>query len=108
GAELDTASDDAGNHVVSIAGLPDLRGRHVPVPGDPSLAGFGIVAALVVPGSDLVLEDVLINPTRAGLIDTLLEMGADIEVLEVHGAGGEEAADLRVRHSELAGVVVPP
>lgn len=108
GAEVESSFDGEGNHVVAVEGLPDLRGRHLPVPADPSLACFGLVAALIVPGSDLVLENVLINPTRAGLIDTLLEMGADIEVLDVRGAGGEEAAHLRVRHSELVGVAVPP
>lgn len=108
GAEVEISTDGAGNHVVEVGGLPDLWGRQLPIPGDPSLAGFGIIAALIVPGSELVIENILINPSRAGLIDTLLEMGADIEVLDVHGAGGEEAADLRVRHSGLTGVAVPP
>lgn len=108
GAQVRTATDSAGNHIVEIEGLPDLRGRAIAVPGDPSLAAFGMVAALIVPGSELVLENILINSSRAGLIDTLLEMGADIEVLDARSAAGEQVADLRVRHSELTGVSVPP
>ena len=108
GAQVGISTDAAGNHVIEVEGLPDLRGRAIPVPGDPSLAAFGMVAALIVPGSELVLENILINPARAGLIDTLLAMGADIEVLDARSAGGEQAADLRVRHSALAGVTVAP
>ena len=67
-----------------------------------------LVAALIVPGSDIVVENVLMNPTRTGLIATLLEMGGSIDCLNSRSAGGEDVADLRVRSSELRGVAVPP
>jgi 3-phosphoshikimate 1-carboxyvinyltransferase len=66
-----------------------------------------LVAALIVPGSDVTITNVLMNPTRTGLILTLQEMGADIQVLNPRLAGGEDVADLRVRSSELKGVEVP-
>ena len=78
------------------------------VPGDPSSAAFPLVAALITPGSDIVIENVLLNPTRTGLIETLLEMGASIEIADRRNEGGEEVGDLHVRHSELKGVTVPP
>src|SRR5690606_13620056 len=68
---------------------------------------FPLVAALIAPGSEIVIENVLLNPTRTGLIETLVEMGADIEVMNPRMAGGEEVADLRVRSSDLKGVEVP-
>ena len=77
------------------------------VPADPSSAAFPLVAALIVPGSDIVIEGVMMNPLRTGLITTLLEMGADIERLNERDEGGEEVADLRVRASRLKGVDVP-
>ncbi len=77
------------------------------MPGDPSSTAFPLVAALLVPGSDITILNVLMNPTRTGLILTLQEMGADIEVLNARLAGGEDVADLRVRYSELKGVTVP-
>jgi 3-phosphoshikimate 1-carboxyvinyltransferase len=77
------------------------------VPGDPSSAAFPIVAALITPGSDIVVENVMMNPLRTGLIVTLREMGAWIEATNLRRAGGEEVADLRVRHSALRGVDVP-
>ncbi len=78
------------------------------VPADPSSAAFPLVAALIVPGSEIVLDGVMLNPLRAGLLTTLREMGADIEVLERRNEGGEDVADLRVRASALKGVEVPP
>ena len=77
------------------------------VPADPSSAAFPTVAALIVPGSEVILTDVMTNPLRTGLITTLREMGADIEALELRGDGGEEMADFRVRASALRGVEVP-
>ena len=77
------------------------------MPGDPSSAGFPLVAALIVPGSDITIENVLMNPTRTGLLLTLQEMGAEIDILNPRNAGGEDVADLRVRSSELKGVTVP-
>jgi 3-phosphoshikimate 1-carboxyvinyltransferase len=80
----------------------------VRVPGDPSSAAFPIVAALLVPGSEIELDGVLLNPLRTGLIETLREMGASIETRNAREAGGEPVGDLRVRASRLTGVVVPP
>jgi 3-phosphoshikimate 1-carboxyvinyltransferase len=85
-----------------------LTPASVRVPGDPSSAAFPIVAALLVPGSQVELDGVLLNPLRAGLIETLREMGAEIETRNAREAGGEPVGDLRVRASRLTGVVVPP
>jgi 3-phosphoshikimate 1-carboxyvinyltransferase len=92
---------------IRIEGQGKLAGQTIVVPGDPSSAGFPLVAALIVPGSDVTIENVLMNPTRTGLLITLQEMGGNIEVLNPRNAGGEEVADLRVRGSELKGVTVP-
>ena len=78
------------------------------VPADPSSAAFPLVAALIVPGSEIMLEGVMTNPLRTGLLTTLREMGADIEELDARNEGGEDVADLRVRASALQGVEVPP
>jgi len=106
GATIATNTDDAGVTTISVTGLTPLRAHHLIVPGDPSSAAYPIVAALIVPGSDLLVENVLINPTRTGLIDTLLEMGGDIQFLNQHETGGEHIADLRVRSSRLKGISV--
>ena len=78
------------------------------MPGDPSSAAFLTAAALIVPESEVVIEGVLINETRTGFYLTLGEMGADIAFLNRREAGGEPIADIRVRHSKLKGVRVPP
>ncbi|MBF0189552.1 MAG: 3-phosphoshikimate 1-carboxyvinyltransferase [Magnetococcales bacterium] len=93
---------------VAVQGRPRLRGLELTVPGDISSAAFPMVAALLVPGSEVTLTGVGINPTRTGLLDLLLEMGADITLLNARAAGGEPVADLRVRHSRLTGIEVPP
>lgn len=108
GASLEVETDVAGVRHIRIEGEGKLVGQTIAVPGDPSSAAFPLVAALIVPGSDIVIENVLLNPTRTGLIDTLIEMGGNIELLNRRGAGGEDVADLRVRHSHLKGVAVPP
>ncbi len=108
GAELDVETDAQGVRYIRLVGEGKLTGRTIAVPGDPSSAAFPLVAALIVPGSDITIENVLMNPTRTGLIDTLLEMGASIELMNRRDAGGEDVADLRVRYSELKGVTVPP
>ncbi|MDE3174537.1 MAG: 3-phosphoshikimate 1-carboxyvinyltransferase, partial [Pseudomonadota bacterium] len=92
---------------VDLVGQPTLRPAPVHVPADPSSAAFPIVAALIVPGSDIVVEGVMTNPLRSGLLTTLLEMGARIERLDERDEGGERVADLRVRASDLVGVDVP-
>lgn len=107
GAELDVETDAAGVRTIRIRGQGQLRGQTILVPGDPSSAAFPLVAALIVPGSDVTIENVLMNPTRTGLILTLQEMGASIEVINRRSAGGEDVADLRVRSSDLKGVSVP-
>ena len=106
GAAIEVNHDEAGGATITIKGLTELRPRHLVVPGDPSSAAYPVVAALIVPGSDLLIENVLINPTRTGLIDTLLEMGGDIQFLNQHEAGGGHVADLRVRSSRLKGIKV--
>ncbi|MDR3462226.1 MAG: 3-phosphoshikimate 1-carboxyvinyltransferase [Beijerinckiaceae bacterium] len=97
---------DAGRKI-SLEGRPELHPAHVVVPADPSSAAFAIVAALIVPGSEVVVEGVMMNPLRIGLITTLLEMGASIEILDRRIEGGEDVADLRVTASALRGVDVP-
>lgn len=107
GASLSVETDRDGVRTIRLEGRGKLTGQVIDVPGDPSSTAFPLVAALLVPGSDVTILNVLMNPTRTGLILTLQEMGADIEVLNARYAGGEDVADLRVRHSELRGVDVP-
>lgn len=107
GANLTVETDPAGVRTIRLEGRGELKGQVIDVPGDPSSTAFPLVAALLVPGSDVTILNVLMNPTRTGLILTLQEMGARIEVLNARQAGGEDVADLRVRHSELKGVTVP-
>jgi 3-phosphoshikimate 1-carboxyvinyltransferase len=97
---------DHGRKIV-LDGQPELEAAPVIVPADPSSAAFPLIAALIVPGSDIILEGVMLNPLRTGLYKTLKEMGASIEALEQRNEGGEEVADLRVRASTLKGVDVP-
>jgi 3-phosphoshikimate 1-carboxyvinyltransferase len=107
GADLSVETDGDGVRTIRLEGRGKLVGQVIDVPGDPSSTAFPLVAALLVPGSDITILNVLMNPTRTGLILTLQEMGADIEVLNARNAGGEDVADLRVRHSDLKGVDVP-
>ncbi len=107
GARLDIG-EDQGERTISIHGEADLIPCDVVVPGDPSSAAFFIVAALIVPGSDLFVENVGLNPTRAGIIAVLRDMGGSIEELNRREVGGEPVADLRVRYSVLSGVDVEP
>jgi 3-phosphoshikimate 1-carboxyvinyltransferase len=106
GADVRVADEDTGRWI-RLQGQPELVPAPVMVPADPSSAAFPMVAALIVPGSELVLTEVMTNPLRTGLMLTLREMGADIEVLERRDDRGEEMADLRVRASALRGVEVP-
>ncbi len=107
GADVETSEEADGARAVSVMGQPELTGRTVPVPADISAAAFPIVAALIVPGSEITLSGVGVNPTRTGLIDTLVEMGARIEIENRREAAGEPVADLHVRTSALTGVEVP-
>ena len=106
GAEVTCVADGETTRI-TVKGQPELVGRDVTVPADPSSAAFLIAAALIVPGSDVTIEGVLINPTRTGLYTTLKEMGADITFLDEREEGGEPVADIRARHSSLTGVDVP-
>ncbi len=107
GAAVQVEPFGADGRRVVLEGRPRLRPARVVVPADPSSAAFPIVAALIAPGSDIVVEGVMTNPLRSGLLTTLLEMGARIEVLDERNEGGETVADLRVRASDLKGVDVP-
>lgn len=104
--EVDGA--DGKERVIRIHGEAELTGQDIEVPGDPSSAAFFIVAALIVPGSDLTIENVGLNPTRAGIVTVLRAMGGNIEELNPREVGGEPVADLRVRHSALTGIKVDP
>ncbi len=108
GAAIEIEAGTDGARVIRIEGRADLKPQKISVPGDPSSAAFPIVAALIVDGSDVTVANVLMNPTRFGLIETLLEMGADIAIENRRNVGGEEVGDIRVRASRLKGVTVPP
>jgi 3-phosphoshikimate 1-carboxyvinyltransferase len=108
GANLEVETTQEGVRHIRIEGQGKLTGQTIDVPGDPSSTAFPLVAAIIVPGSDVTITNVLMNPTRTGLILTLQEMGANIEINNARLAGGEDVADLRVRSSELKGVSVPP
>jgi 3-phosphoshikimate 1-carboxyvinyltransferase len=107
GAEVTIESDGAEGRKITLKGEPELAPAAVVVPADPSSAAFPMAAALLVPGSELILGDVMTNPLRTGLMTTLKEMGADIETLAVRDDAGEPMADFRVRASALRGVEVP-
>jgi len=110
GAQV-SATKRQGLRAVSVKGDAELAGRDVNVPGDPSSAAFLVAAALIVPGSEVTIEGVLVNPTRTGFYTTLREMGADVAFTHERIEGGEPVADIRVRHpgrdSGLRGVRVP-
>jgi 3-phosphoshikimate 1-carboxyvinyltransferase len=107
GADVRVERHGAHGRRITLVGQPELTPRPIVVPADPSSAAFPLVAAAITPGSDVILEGVMLNPLRAGLIDTLTEMGAAIERLNARIEGGEDVADLRVRGSALRGVEVP-
>lgn len=107
GAQVEVEHGERGERVISVTGFPELVGRSVVVPADPSSAAFPAVAGLITPGSEIVLTGVGMNPLRTGLYQTLREMGADIAFENAREDGGEPVADLRVRASALKGVDVP-
>ncbi|WP_296679333.1 3-phosphoshikimate 1-carboxyvinyltransferase [Novosphingobium sp.] len=107
GADL-WVEDSRGGRVIRIRGEADLKPQVIEVPGDPSSAAFFIVAALLVPGSEVLIQNVGLNPTRAGIVTVLRQMGGSIEELNPREVGGEPVADLLVRHSELTGITVDP
>ncbi|MEJ5978418.1 3-phosphoshikimate 1-carboxyvinyltransferase [Novosphingobium sp. PS1R-30] len=108
GAALTVETHVDGTRTIRIRGEAELQPQCIEVPGDPSSAAFFIVAALIVPGSELVIENVGLNATRAGLIDVLRQMGGDITEQNAREVGGEPVADLLVRHSVLKGIDVDP
>jgi 3-phosphoshikimate 1-carboxyvinyltransferase len=107
GAQLVSEPDGPHGRRITLQGQPELAAAPVVVPADPSSAAFPMVAALIVPGSDVILTGVMTNPLRTGLITILREMGASIETLETRSDAGESMADFRVRASALHGVEVP-
>jgi 3-phosphoshikimate 1-carboxyvinyltransferase len=107
GADL-TVEIENGARVITLAGEADLKPQVITVPGDPSSAAFPLVAALIVPGSEITIANVGMNPTRAGLVTVLQAMGGDITLQNPRSVGGEPVADLLVRHSALTGIDVPP
>jgi 3-phosphoshikimate 1-carboxyvinyltransferase len=107
GASIRVSPFGAHGRRIALEGQPELEAAPVVVPADPSSAAFPLVAALIVPGSEAILEGVMTNPLRTGLYTTLREMGAAIEVVQQRNEGGEDVADLRVKGCGLKGVDVP-
>jgi 3-phosphoshikimate 1-carboxyvinyltransferase len=101
-------TDSEDGRAITLKGQPALEGKPIRVPADPSSAAFIAAAALICPGSDVTIENVLINPTRIGFYDTVREMGGDVVFENAREQGGEPVADIRVRYSRLKGVRVPP
>ncbi len=107
GAQISVEDSGAGR-VITLTGQPELQAQHIEVPRDPSSAAFPVCAALIVPGSDVLVPGIGLNPTRAGLFITLQEMGADLTFENMREEGGEPVADLRARYSpEMKGIEVP-
>jgi 3-phosphoshikimate 1-carboxyvinyltransferase len=106
GAEVSVEEAGRGR-VIALRGQPHLRAADIVVPGDFSSAAFPIVAAILVPGSELRIANVGLNPLRTGLLQTLRTMGADLTVEHARVEGGEPVGDLRVRHGPLRPTVVP-
>ena len=107
GARLEVQATPEGVRVIEIEGLANLRAQQVAVPGDAGAAAHAIVAGLIVPHSEILVENVLVSPMRTGLIDTLREMGGQIDLVRPRKVGGEDVADVRVINSPLKGVTVP-
>ena len=107
GAKLELTKRN-GADVIKLQGPVQLHAAKVNVPGDPSSAAFPIVAALITPGSDIIVENVMMNPTRTGLLECLTEMGGHVQADNFRKSGGEVIADIHVKYSKLHGIVVPP
>lgn len=108
GAEITVEDTDEGR-VITLTGRPELKPQVIAVPRDPSSAAFPVCAALLTPGSDVLVPGIGLNPTRAGLFTTLREMGADLTYENEREEGGEPVADLRARYSpNMKGIEVPP
>ncbi len=108
GATITVEETDEGR-VITLTGQPELKPQTIVVPRDPSSAAFPVCAAIITPGSDVLVPNIGLNPTRAGLFTTLQEMGADLTYENIREEGGEPVADLRAKFSpELKGIAVPP
>jgi 3-phosphoshikimate 1-carboxyvinyltransferase len=108
GAEI-TVEDTNEGRVITLTGQPELKPQTIIVPRDPSSAAFPVCAALITEGSDVLVPNIGLNPTRAGLFTTLREMGADLEYENERVEGGEPVADLRAKYSpNMKGIKVPP
>ena len=108
GAEITVEETDEG-HKITLTGQPELKPQTITVPRDPSSAAFPVCAALIVPGSEVLVPNIGLNPTRAGLFYTLQEMGANLTFESKRTEGGEPVADLRAKYSpNMKGIVVPP
>jgi len=108
GADLRVEQTNVGR-VITLQGQPELQPQTIVVPRDPSSAAFPVCAAIITPGSDVLVPNIGLNPTRAGLFATLQEMGADLTYENKREEGGEPVADLRARFSpNLKGIAVPP
>ncbi len=108
GAEI-TVEETAEGRVITLTGQPELKPQDIVVPRDPSSAAFPVCAAIITEGSDVLVPNIGLNPTRAGLFTTLREMGADLTYENLREEGGEPVADLRARYSpDLKGIAVPP
>jgi 3-phosphoshikimate 1-carboxyvinyltransferase len=106
GAKIEVEQHGQARHI-AVTGRHELKAQAIAVPADPSSAAFPIVAALLTPDSEITITDVMLNPTRTGLLETLIEMGADLEIGNARIVGGEEVGDITVRSSRLRGVRVP-
>lgn len=107
GAKVDVTKRN-GADVIKLEGPVRLKATNINVPGDPSSAAFPIVAALITPGSDIIVENVMMNPTRTGLFDCLTEMGGHVQPDNFRKSGGEIIADIHVKYSKLQAITVPP
>jgi 3-phosphoshikimate 1-carboxyvinyltransferase len=107
GAEVESGRDGDAT-VIRLRGQPELRAQTITVPRDPSSAAFPVAAALIVEGSEVLVPNIGLNPTRAGFYTTLKEMGAELDFEDLREEGGEPVADLHARFSALKGVEVPP
>ena len=101
--------ETAEGRMVTLTGQPELNAQSITVPRDPSSAAFPVCAALIVEGSNILVPNIGLNPTRAGLFYTLQDMGADLTFENMREEGGEPVADLRAKYSSnLKGIAVPP
>jgi len=104
GVELEIDKTENGVEITIYSPKNELRGFDAVIPGDPSSAAFFGVAASVIPGSDVTIKSVLLNPTRIGWVEVLMKMGANIEIIETTSQLGEVVGDLRIKHSALNGI----